>query len=84
MTNDWSHLRKKKAKDSLHYPTSIATAVEEQSVTTNEVSGNVESMAMVSRDTEAASKSMQQAAQDLAQLGSELNEAISWFKVSAG
>lgn len=62
--------------------TSIATAVEQQSVTANEVSGSVERMAMVSRETEDASTSMQQAAEELAQLGSELNKSISWFEVN--
>ena len=62
--------------------TRIATAVEQQSVTANEVSGSVERMAMVSRETEDASTSMQQAAEELAQLGSELNKSISWFEVN--
>lgn len=52
-----------------------------KSVTANEVSSNVKSMAKVSRETEDASTSMQQAAQELAQLGAELNSAISWFGV---
>ena len=66
---------------SMHMATSIATAVEQQSLTTNEVSGNVERMAMVSRETKDASTSMQQAAQELAQLGTELEKTISWFAV---
>ncbi|MCP5417996.1 MAG: HAMP domain-containing protein [Chromatiaceae bacterium] len=66
---------------SMQMATTIATAVEQQSVTANEVSGNVESMAQVSRETEAACSSMQRAAQELAELGSELNKAVSWFNV---
>ena len=69
---------------SMQMATSIATAVEQQSVTANEVSGNVEKMAMVSRETEDASTTMQQAAQELAQLGTELDKAISWFAVKEG
>ena len=41
-------------------------------------------MAMVCRETEEASTSMQQAAQELAQLGAELNKTISWFAVNEG
>ena len=66
---------------SMQMATIIATAVEQQSVTANEVSGNVENMAQVSRETEAACSSMQRAAQELAELGSELNKAVSWFNV---
>jgi len=61
--------------------TSIAAAVEQQSVTANEVSTNPERMAMVSKETESASSSMQQAARDLSRLGAELNNAISCFEV---
>jgi len=68
--------------ESMQMATSIATAVEQQSVTANEVSASVENMAMVSRETEEASTSMQQAAEELAQLGTELNKTISWFAVS--
>ncbi len=68
--------------DSMQMAVSIATAVEQQSITANEVSSNVESMAMVSRQTEEASTSMQTSAQELAQLGIELNKTISWFKVN--
>jgi len=67
---------------SMQMAVNIATAVEQQSITANEVSSNVESMAMVSRQTEAASTSMQTAAQELALLGIELNKTISWFKVN--
>ena len=67
--------------ESVQMATSIATAVEQQSATANEVSGSVESMAMVSHETEKASTSMQQAAQELAQLGAELKKTISWFEV---
>ncbi|MEN8178250.1 MAG: methyl-accepting chemotaxis protein [Pseudomonadota bacterium] len=68
------------SEDSMQMATSIATAVEQQSVTANEVSGSVESMAMVSRETEDASTSMQQATQELVQLGAEFNKTISWFE----
>jgi methyl-accepting chemotaxis protein len=61
--------------------TSIAAAVEQQSVTANEVSANPERMAMVSKEMESASSSMQQAARDLSRLGAELNTAISCFEV---
>jgi len=69
------------SEDSMQMATSIATAVEQQSATANDVAGSVESMASVSRETEDASTSMQQAAQELAHLGSELNKTISWFEV---
>ncbi|MBL3527781.1 MAG: methyl-accepting chemotaxis protein [gamma proteobacterium endosymbiont of Lamellibrachia anaximandri] len=68
--------------ESMQMATSIATAVEQQSVTANEVSGSVENMAMVSRETEEANTSMQLAAQELAQLGSDLNTTTSWFEVN--
>ncbi|MEJ1399452.1 MAG: hypothetical protein Q2484_11210, partial [Candidatus Sedimenticola sp. (ex Thyasira tokunagai)] len=61
---------------------SIATAVEQQSVTANEVAGNVDGMAIVIRETESASISMLNAAQELAQLGAELKKTISWFQVN--
>ncbi|MBL3599909.1 MAG: hypothetical protein JMN25_08570 [gamma proteobacterium endosymbiont of Lamellibrachia anaximandri] len=68
--------------ESMQMATSIATAVEQQSATANEVSGSVENMAMVSRETEEANTSMQLAAQELAQLGSDLNTTTSWFEVN--
>jgi len=61
--------------------TSIAAAVEQQSVTANEVSANPERMAMVSKETENARSAVQQAARDLNRLGAELNSAISCFEV---
>ena len=70
------------SEESMQMATSIATAVEQQSVTANEISCSMESIAMVSRETEDASMSMQQAAQELAQLGAELNQTISWFEVN--
>ncbi len=69
------------SEDSMQMAASIATAVEQQSMTAREVSASVESIAAVSRETDDASTSMQQAAQELAQLGGELKKTISWFKV---
>jgi len=70
------------SNSSMRMAADIADAVEQQSVTANNVSGSVDKMALVSKETEDASTSMQKEAQELAQLGSELNKAISWFKVS--
>ncbi|MEJ1364352.1 MAG: HAMP domain-containing methyl-accepting chemotaxis protein [Candidatus Sedimenticola sp. (ex Thyasira tokunagai)] len=70
------------SEDSMQMAASIATAVEQQSVTANEVAGNVDGMAIVIRETESASISMLNAAQELAQLGAELKKTISWFQVN--
>jgi len=72
----------KSSNSSMQMAADIATAVEQQSMTANNVSGSVDKMASVSKETEEASTSMQKEAQELAQLGTELNKAISWFKVS--
>ncbi len=69
------------SEDSMQMAAGIATAVEQQSMTAKEVSASVESIAAVSRETDDASTSMQQAAQELAQLGGALKKTISWFKV---
>ncbi len=69
------------SEDSMEMAASIATAVEQQSVTANEVSGSVENIARVSRETVDANTTMQKAAQELAQLGAELHNTISWFEV---
>ncbi len=68
------------SEESMQMAASIATAVEQQSMTTREVSASVESIAAVSRETDSTCTSMQEAAQELAQLGGELKKAISWFK----
>ncbi len=70
------------SEDSMQMATHIASAVDQQSLSANEVSGSVESMASVSRETQDASTLMQQAIQELTQLGSGLNKTILWFKVN--
>lgn len=72
------------SENSMQMAASIATAVEQQSVTASEVSGSVENIARVSTETKEANIMMQRAAQELAQLGAELHSTISWFEVDRG
>ena len=69
------------SEDSMGMAASIATAVEQQSATASAVSGSVENIARVSKETEQANTTIQKAAQELAQLGAELHNTISWFEV---
>jgi|GEM_PF-1870767 len=68
---------------SMQMAADIAKAVEQQSMTANDVSTNVEKMAQVSKDTQNASTSMQKETEELALLKDELNKTISWFKVNS-
>ncbi len=60
----------------------IATATEEQSVVSTQVSGNVEKIADGTRAAEDASEQIQKKAGRLAELSSELDGIAGWFKVA--
>jgi len=70
------------SEESMKMSAQIDSSVEQQSTSANEISNNIEKMSMVSKETQDASTSMQQAIQELTVLGSELNKTISWFKVN--
>lgn len=59
----------------------IAAAAEQQSAASEEVSSNMESIANVTRNTEAASSQIQSASHDLARIATELKSLVSWFRV---
>ncbi|HTP64108.1 MAG TPA: methyl-accepting chemotaxis protein [Geobacteraceae bacterium] len=58
----------------------IATAMEEQSSTVTEVSGNVEHIVDVTRSSETASGCIQGSAMRLKEMSEDMKEAVSWFK----
>jgi methyl-accepting chemotaxis protein len=60
----------------------IATATEQQSSVTSEVSSNVEKIANETKSTEASAGEIQESAQLLAQLSADLEHTAAWFKVA--
>ncbi|MBI5634163.1 MAG: methyl-accepting chemotaxis protein [Nitrospirae bacterium] len=59
----------------------IAAAAEQQSAASEEVSANMESIANVTRNTEAASSQIQSASHDLARIATELKGLVGWFRL---
>ncbi len=59
----------------------IAAAAEQQSAASEEVSANMESIANVTRNTEAASSQIQSASHDLARIATELKSLVGWFRL---
>ncbi len=59
----------------------IATATDEQSAAIDQVTTNMENIAIVSRSSQAAVEQMNQATEELARMASELRTLVSWFKV---
>ena len=60
----------------------IATATEEQSATTGQVSSNIELIASGTRTTEGAADQIQDSAKLLARLSDDLEQTATWFKVA--
>ncbi len=60
----------------------IATATEEQSAVTEQVSANVEMIAQGTRSSESAADQIQESAKQLAKLSEDLEETARWFKVA--
>lgn len=60
----------------------IATATEEQSAVTEQVSSNVEMIAQETRSSESAAGQIQELAKLLAKLSEDLEETAHWFKVA--
>jgi methyl-accepting chemotaxis protein len=61
---------------------SIASATEEQSVVTSEISKSIENIARGTRTTETASDQVQKLATDFAKLAGTLEQTATWFKVA--
>ncbi len=59
----------------------IATASEEQSVTADQISGDIESVAIITRETSEGVHQIVQASQNLAELSVSLQTAVAMFKV---
>ncbi|MCL5236951.1 MAG: methyl-accepting chemotaxis protein [Nitrospirae bacterium] len=59
----------------------IATATEEQSAAAEEITHNIENVSSIINRTSAAIGQIDNAAQDLARLSSELQDMIKWFKI---
>lgn len=60
----------------------IATATEQQSSVTSEVSSNVEKIANETKSTEASAVEIEESAQLLAKLSADLEHTAAWFKVA--
>ncbi len=60
----------------------IATATEEQSAVSDQVSSYVEQIASGTRTTESAADQIQGKAQQLSELSAELEVTASWFNVA--
>jgi methyl-accepting chemotaxis protein len=59
----------------------IATATEEMSTASEQINGDIETIANVSRDTSASSEHVSQASSDLARLAKDLHDIVGLFKV---
>ncbi|NVN91033.1 MAG: methyl-accepting chemotaxis protein [Desulfuromonadales bacterium] len=70
------------SRKSLDMIDSIASATEEQSVVTSEISKSIENIARGTRTTETASDQVQELAREFAKLSSSLEQTATWFKVS--
>ena len=60
----------------------IATATEQQSSVTSEVSTNIDKIANETKSTESSAGEIQESAQLLAKLSADLEHAAAWFKVA--
>jgi methyl-accepting chemotaxis protein len=69
------------SNDSAQMIETIATAAEEQSVTTDHVTENMESIARVTGDTEAFSRELEDSAKQLTERARELSEVMDWFRL---
>jgi methyl-accepting chemotaxis protein len=59
----------------------IAVAAEEQSATSNDVSLNMDSIAVVTRQLKETFADIRHSSEDLSRLANELNVMVGWFKV---
>jgi methyl-accepting chemotaxis protein len=59
----------------------IATAADEQSAASEQVSSNMEAIATVTRSTESSIEQIRVTVLDLSRMAGELNESASWFKI---
>lgn len=59
----------------------IATATEEQSAASGEVSGNVEEIAMLTREVRASCSGIRESSDGLSRLAGELHGMVAWFRV---
>jgi methyl-accepting chemotaxis protein len=70
------------SRKSLDMIDSIASATEEQSAVTSEISKSIESIARGTRTTETASDQVQDLAREFAKLSASLEQTATWFKVA--
>jgi len=70
------------SRKSLDMIDSIASATEEQSVVTSEISKSIENIASGTRTTETASDQVQKLARDFTKLATSLEQTARWFKVA--
>jgi methyl-accepting chemotaxis protein len=69
------------ATDSLTKAGDVASATASQATTANEIAGHVETIASMTEQTNAATRSNADAAQQLQALAKQLQEAVAYFKV---
>ena len=70
------------SRKSLDMIDSIASATEEQSVVTAEISKSIENIARGTRTTETASDQVQTLAKDFTKLADSLKQTAAWFRVA--
>ena len=69
------------AEDSLAKARDVANATKEQAVTANGIAGHVENIASMTEETNAATQSNAEAAEQLKGLAGQLRRAVAYFKV---
>ncbi len=69
------------AEDSLAKARDVANATKEQAVTANGIAGHVENIASMTEETNAATQSNAEAAEQLKGLAAKLQAAVAYFKV---
>ncbi|NVN89744.1 MAG: methyl-accepting chemotaxis protein [Desulfuromonadales bacterium] len=70
------------SNNSMDMVSRIATATEQQSAVTSEVSMNVEKIASGTKSTESAADQIEESAKLLAKLSTDLEQTTAWFKVA--
>ena len=70
------------SNNSMDMVSRIATATEQQSVVTSEVSMNVEKIANGTKSTEVSAEQIEESARMLSKLSGDLEQTAAWFKVA--
>lgn len=70
------------SNNSMDMVSRIATATEQQSAVTSEVSMSVEKIASGTKSTEASAEQIEESAQLLSKLSADLEQTAAWFRIA--